>query len=325
MAFTFRRRYRDQLPRRQHMTAERVITFWGSVASIVALWLVFFPPVDWSSYTKSTILALLVFIIAFGLLFLILTRLLSKPHRYAQAVYYTHYVNHIVRDFISDVQSGRPADLKATLDDVADAVAACFSVITAKRCRCVIKEVTPERYVVSVARDAVSKVGGRRAEPEDHPLENNSDFSDLWYGRNGCLRYFFCNNLLWMFKTHRYRNTSFDSYGEPIVRSVLGWSWVANWHLPYRATIIWPIRHISNYEYWPPAKGHGPPPDQAPHIWGFLCVDCNSRYVFDERYAPELGAGFSDALYTMFSTARRQQATAVSNQHQKETSKSENG
>jgi hypothetical protein len=179
MALSFRNRYKSQLPRRRIVTVERVIAASGSVASIIALYLVFYPPTDWTADAKATIVTVSVCIIGLGAVFLVLTRLLSKPHRYAQSVYYTHYVNHIIRDFISDVQGGGAPNLNATLEDVANAVAACFSVITAKRCRCAIKEVTPESNIATVARDSASKIEVSKPNPANHPLAGNSDFADV--------------------------------------------------------------------------------------------------------------------------------------------------
>lgn len=302
------------MPRRQVITLERVLGAVGAAASIIALIFVFFSPEGWSQDAKNyTVLAIVASAIVF-LLYPVWRRRRPYLSQYAQAVYYTHYINHVVRDFISDLQSGRPCDLASTVDNIADAVADCFEILTGRRCRCAIKEVTPDRNLSTVTRDTVSKSALTKKNPSNHPLDKNSDFADLWYGRNNRLRYYLCNDLIKLFKLHKYENTSFETYGRPEVKSMGGFSWVEDWKLPYRATIIWPIRHIPNHDYWPPegSSGATPPANQAPDIWGFLCVDCNERHIFDETYAPELGAGFADALYTLFSVANRLQSAPPS-------------
>jgi len=71
--------------------------------------------------------------------------------------------------------------------------------------------------------------------------------------------------------------------------------------LQYKSTIVLPIRYFS--EFKPPKQVL--PPERLPpkssypewKFWGFLCIDCNSRNIFDPEFAPELGGAFADILY----------------------------
>lgn len=157
--------------------------------------------------------------------------------------------------------------------------------------------------IATVARDATSNQGVV-TKKVNHPLDRNTDFSDLWYGRNGAYRYYLSNNLIKKFKEQQYENTSFDIYGKPSVVSFGAFSIVKDWKLPYRSTIVWPIRYIPGSEKWPPDELKPDEKVSGAEIWGFLCIDCNSSNAFDDRYAPELGAGFADALYTLFAATK---------------------
>ena len=55
--------------------------------------------------------------------------------------------------------------------------------------------------------------------------------------------------------------------------------------MDYASTIVWPIRKKIE--------------DKPDDLLGFLCVDSKSRNVFEERYDVEIGAAYSDVLYTL--------------------------
>jgi hypothetical protein len=133
-----------------------------------------------------------------------------------------------------------------------------------------------------------------------------------------------CNNLLKEWKLHKYKNTSFNKpeVREPELKTFLGYSYVANWNLPYKSTLVLPIRYLK--EFIPPSKDDGKPNMRINLLkrfsiptndgdkltmkwkfWGFLCIDCNSRNVFHKDLAPELGLAFADLLYIFFDELKK--------------------
>lgn len=301
----FVQKYRDQMPVRSIWTPDRIINSLASVVSLASVYFILWAPTEWSEAQKWIVAGALAVIAILSFAGPFLPSVLVKPHRYAQTVYYTHYVNHIVRDCVSSIQrDDRDVSPRDTVVEVANAVAACFSMLTGRRCRCCIKEVRPDNTIQTVARDAASNIAVRKK--TIHTLDGNTDFADVWYGRNGCLRYFWSNNLIKKFKDRQYSNTSFEIHGLPEIKSFGVFSVVTKWYLPYRAAIVWPIRALRSRDWPPEDVGQNHNEDQIAGIWGFLCIDCNSRYAFDNRYAPELGAAFADALYTLFTVADKE-------------------
>lgn len=106
------------------------------------------------------------------------------------------------------------------------------------------------------------------------------------------VRFFIDGNLQ---ENHLYESTSFDLY-EP--QEWNGRKW-AVWTLPYRSTMVWPIRKITG----PEEKREG----QLFHkqdLLGFLCVDSYARKVFDPRYDFDFGALVADNFYMLFGAYR---------------------
>lgn len=225
----------------------------------------------------------------------------KKLHRYAQATYFSHYVNHTIRDILqSDL--GRNEKLRETTKDLLTAIAYCFSVVTGVKCRACILELHSNFELTVEARDSFSSSNAKdsqRKKERPNLLSENTDFEDLWFAENGCQRYFLSNDLPDLWNKGAYKNSSFEYYGKPDRIRLLGFNKTINWRLPYKSCLILPIRYISAFT---------PPPRESkeytqPHwlYWGFLCIDSNKTNVFDERYSPELGGAFADALYTLFS------------------------
>ncbi len=232
---------------------------------------------------------------------------IKNVDRYAQTIFYAHLVNHILRDYLAELQRGHRPDPKNILVEVLDSIATCFSIVVGKRCRCSVKQLSADFQLSTVCRDTMSRTQHGDSSDIQHSLVENTDFDSIWYAKNGCFRRFQCNDLKKLWRENKYRNSSFKTYGEPESISTLGVTFVRNWNLPYKSTIVWPIRFVPDYKIWPPtsaSEGQSARADNAPKVpqelWGFLCVDCNSRGVFDSTYCPELGAAFADALYTLF-------------------------
>lgn len=305
MPLKFRAKYKDQLPRHSKITWERVINFFGSSASVIALYLFFSTGPDLTSDQKYIVGLSYLFFIILILLTYILFKETSKRHRYAQAVYHIHFVNHTIRDYLADLKLGKEVQLSTTLEDIVDAISFCFSIIEGRRCRCSIKEVkSGNRPIIqTAARDSLSKTSSRDTGKYTHYIDENTDFSNLWNGTNGNVRYFRGVKLKDMWDNGDYENSSFKAYNSPKRNRILIFSWVSEWNLPYNCTMVWPIRYIPDYSFWPPDGGASNTQDDAskkPHIWGYLCVDTDKSKAFGSQNAAELGALFADALYTLF-------------------------
>lgn len=227
----------------------------------------------------------------------------KKLNRYAQAVFFTHYVNHIIRDSLLEISQCRSDNFEDTAQKttrhIVNAISTCFSIITAKRCRVCIAELKDDFSLLVIARDDVSQITSSKIiNKQDRTLDNNTDFSNLWYGVEGCSRYYLSNNLIKDWKKGKYKNSSFDDVGKPeIIHLVHEISFVRNWRLNYKSAIIFPIRYIS--EFNPPAGLNNNLIGWS--YYGFLCIDCNAKNSFDDVFLPELGGTFADAIYSYLS------------------------
>jgi hypothetical protein len=302
-----RRVYKDQLPKWQPWTLERWILLIGGIAGIAALVVTFFK----LDHLREDQLTLFLFselsLLSIGLVGYLYVTNRKKLHRYAQAVFYLHFINHTIRDQVAAMQYGKPINFEELMQDVVDATANCFSILTARQCRCSVKEIKPDRTVATVVRDGVSSSQSPNLSGAVHKIEDNTDFDNIWYGKGGCTRFFVCRNLVELWRSGKYKNSSFAVRGDPETRSILGLTFVTKWPLPYKSAIVWPIRYIPDACPWPilnDGSFHALPEDKRPFVWGFLCVDFHSRNVFDEIHAPELGAAIADAIFTMFHAAR---------------------
>jgi hypothetical protein len=273
-----RRTYSDQLPKYQPWTIERIVTVAGGAAGIVALGVTFFKfdHLNEDIQTKIFIGELTLF--AFGLIVYIYVTTRKKLHRYAQCVFFSHYVNHCIRDEIASMEAGQRVELRELMQDIVDATANCFSLLTAKRCRACIVELDAYQNVNVVVRDRITSTQSANTASHIHKLADNTDFSSIFSGRNGCPRYFLSQNLMALWRKGKYQSSSFQVYGIPETMSVPGLPFIAfmtNWTLPYKSTIVWPIRHIPDNCKWPLMDDRAlaaMPPKDRPFVWGLpLC------------------------------------------------------
>lgn len=293
--------FKDQLPKYKGWDAERYLALFGSVAGIIALGLGFAHPEHWREDIQTYILLVELTLLCLGLLLYLWVTSRKKLHRFAQASFFVHYVSHLIRDEIAAAEAGKSTDLQAILQDIVDAVAGCFSILTARRARCCIQEIKEGGSTLLIVRDSLTQ---SQSPMPSKPcsIEDNTDFKDIWYG--ACQRYFVSRNLVQLWRTNQYRNSSFEQRGEPETFSLLGMTWVTKWTLPYKATIVWPIRYVPEGATWPALNPHPSGGDKAPFVYGFLCVDWGARNTFEETFCPELGAAFADAIFTLLHALR---------------------
>jgi hypothetical protein len=298
-------KFKDQLPRYNPWSAERWLAIAGSIGGIAALVLTVFHPEHLRDDVQTFILLVELSLLCAGLLLYLWVTSRKKLHRYAQASFFVHYVSHLIRDEVAAFEAGSTPDPKAILQDIVDAVASCFSVLTARRARCCIQEIKAGGDVVIVVRDSITTTQSPPiSNSQASNIENNTDYKSIWYGTNGCPRFFVCRNLVALWRNNKYRNSSFEAYGEPTTFNFFGMTWVRKWTLPYKATIVWPIRYVPKEATWPALNPKPAADDNTPYVWGFLCVDWGSRNSFDETYSPELGAAFADAIFMLLHALR---------------------
>lgn len=295
-------KYEEQLPKKKNLSWPSIFNYLTGSASILALVSApnFFPQENIPFVYSIALVAIVA-----SLLIHTYIRDRRKLNRYAQATLYTHYISHIIRDSLSEKENDDFSDTKIVLQKIVDSISNCYSLLTGKQCRCTIKELNEDLTVKTVVRDTISKNRMHLChiqDKEEHHLDDNTDFYNLWYSLYGCSRYFYCDNLINLYKTNKYKNSSFKILGKPdIIPFFSYFSYVKKWRLPYKSTIVLPVRYFS--EFKPPEKPDerciNPHKRDYPHwkFWGFLCIDCNSRKIFDSEFSPELGAAFSDILY----------------------------
>lgn len=224
----------------------------------------------------------------------------SRKARYAEATYSIHSCVHFLRDYQFDLERLRePVECKRALSKVVTALANAFSLVTGTHCRACIKtleirDISQEQfkkmtdpqerfkhlYVTTFCRDEVTttKRADNLTDNYAHHVVGNTDFRDLYL--NAEKRIFFCNDLQACGGT--YQNSSTQALS------------AAGQKLPYRSTIVWPIRKLAYAQ----DKGEIDKQD----IIGFLCVDSARRKVFRNDYDLEMGAIVADTLFVFLKT-----------------------
>lgn len=171
------------------------------------------------------------------------------------------------------------------IQEVLSLYCSIFSSITRAKCRVCIKmieEIDGEHFVYALARDTDSAKRNRlhdkqRQEQRADPLNSNSDFLKLWSPDTPDGGHFLSNNLP---KEDEYQSTSMSFFRvNPHQAS-------ERWILPYKATIVWPIRQEATLDT----------DLDRDRCIGFLAVDCNRTNLFLEADA-DIGKVLAHALY----------------------------
>lgn len=295
------------LPKRSRLSLESIFSFIAGVASIVSLILSVF--IDPSYYNLATSL-FLIFIIVLLVLYIAKSH---KHHRYAEALFYLHFINHIIRDALVKVtQDPSEENAKSTVQSlnqhIANALAHCFTLITRRKCRVSICKINPtsannhlDFTVDIIARDAVSSKQLGNNHNSKGRIEDNTDFASILFAKNNTSHYL-CNNLKHEYSIGKYKNFSFTRNGQPpeIIKKLGVFHCIKGWNLPYVATIVSPIRYTD---------GHHPPKEQRTEQqqinpkwqhYGFVCVDNNTKNTFNATYDPEILAATCDVLYGFY-------------------------
>lgn len=222
----------------------------------------------------------------------IVYRELNKKHRYAEAIFYISHTSQLIKDFLRLYRSGNvdKSELKSLHDKIVNNVANCFSIIKGVKCSVCIKNIVDDSNdLICVARDSHSS---RRYKEDDSSnmsknMAENSGFKCFLDLKTSYVRYYLNNNLKQSWLGGKYDNNALSCVAKPDVNKFFMFSYVSKWKLKYNSTLICPIRHISADE------------DVEAHYIGFLCVDSESKNIFNDKIDPELLFCFSNQLYLL--------------------------
>jgi len=260
------------------------------VSAVSSIW----PDSESTSIREFLLLSAFLFYFVVLLVFLIVfTFKFSRKARYAEATKCLHSALHSARDAYHYLDWCKSEDhndvafdenrlcgyMRTTLTSIADA----FTIVAGVRCRCSIKVLgqndKDQLFVKTLARDEVSLTECQqkdRTETNTHLVTLNTDFNEIMSGN---LDFFFEGDLT---SYLNYTNTSMKKHDK-----MLG----EKWSLPYKSTIVWPIRYVYNNNEI--ENGTGSQED----LYGFLTIDSSSVNAFIKRYDVQMGALLADALF----------------------------
>lgn len=237
--------------------------------------------VENSIYIGISIL-LIIFFIRY-LLFFSINVIQLIHYTYKESVYGDAII--LLRDSFSKIHSLRKFDQIEDKDFIEAMIIFCnnlkaiFDKKTKNKCSVSIKvpvkgHVNESTKVINLCRDSVAT---KIRDTNDYQKLNHTIIGNTAYQKilNNILKenkeqlYYLNNNISF---SADYENTSKDSY--------------ENGKLPYESELVYPL---------------------IPHLWdsksknfeciGFICIDCNTKDVFDEKYDVAIISGVADGIY----------------------------
>jgi len=169
-------------------------------------------------------------------------------------------------------------------------VQSVFEMLTGTRCRATIKVINKRNgkiYVDTLTRDSSSKqtwleLDNKRFTENIDLLKKNKCFSDLFSLNN--FRWHFCCNDLTKEETNSTSKKAYCEFGTGENKKHCSPSKTCNCR-PYRSALTCAIRQPQTENI------------KGVDVVGFLCIDSESRGVFDPRWDVQLGLAFADALF----------------------------
>ena len=254
---------------------------------------------------------------------ILLHRRNQRAVRYQRAMLSLHLAVHVLRDEAAFVTEWTDARIKACLAEVLSAFATAFGTIIGAPCRTCIKvidfippagdsqaSIKPNDrmqfcYARTFCRDTATQrlIGNLPENPVGAPVQQNTDFRQL---EDVNCKSFLGNNLPKMFGRGQYQNTSVNKYGGDLDSA-------SKWSLPYKATMVWPIRVVTEAKQV--GKGHF---TGHQDIFGYLAVDTMVVDAFQKEVDHHVGALLADALYLFFSKVYFQREEGASDAQQTE-------
>ena len=169
-----------------------------------------------------------------------------------------------------------PSRLSDFLLQMVDKYKQAFDDITDSNCRISIKVISIENHqpvLKTIARDtdSSSSIRSQRNSRKNY-LTNDSASLSIVLGQKG----FYMNNDL-------SKSKSYKGGGIPENKA-------KEWPLPYRSTLVVPIRNHRTYD--------------SDDIFGFLLIDSDKRNVFDETTDPDLATALAETLIPYVSSVK---------------------
>ncbi|HET6630868.1 MAG TPA: hypothetical protein VFG91_13935 [Woeseiaceae bacterium] len=267
----------------------------------------------WGAETDKELLfgiALSTYFVVLLIVFVATVFMYGKKARFSEATKCLHEATHSARDAfrymmwcLNPEEVGftfEPRHFRAEIERCLTATASAFSLTTGVSCRASIKVLAWDQagsgglHVRTLARDTQS-AGRARSEDRDggrlHRIEENTDF---WLIHRRKCSWFFSGNLPAL---QHYENSSIP----------LGWKPGDHWPLPYKSTIVLPIRYVYTNDdrdsLCSREADQGKLDEQD--LYGFLAIDAGPRKAFDVRYDVEMGNAIADALVPIFHAYRQ--------------------
>jgi hypothetical protein len=228
----------------------------------------------------------------------------ARKSRYAEASRIFHPIAHILRDAMYHVKEMEEPIFERTLERILTALSSGLEIVTGTKVRACIKLLKVDGGITDLkgldVEHRKDKIYAETYVQDPNSYWPKKNYSDYPYDKDrlscnsafcsifrGDCDYFLENNIPRAYKRRRYENSSFMIYGKGVYG---GRAWI----LPYRSTILWPIRKLLK----PITNSlHREPLIETHDVLGFLCVDSASRNVWASRYDTQIGASVADLLY----------------------------
>lgn len=235
-----------------------------------------------------------------------------KSAKYADAMEQVHNSVHYARDAYRYLEACQNLDdngdilnfekqrFKLLLTNSLDAYSEAFTLVTGFSNRASIKVIgkgerndISSHYAKTLARDSLSKKERQKQddiEANQHLILNNTDYKQIFEGKDYCLR----NNL--PEEGDSYENTSF-----PVGKNIYT---EQNWPLPYRSTIVLPIRYVLSRDDLPD-NNNLVDKKRGGTLYGFLTIDCDKTNVYDGNSSIQMAAIVADSLFPIMQSYRK--------------------
>lgn len=270
--------------------AINLLTVIANIVTIVGVVFAAYTYYQGSSDARSTEIAfcITILIMLFACSIHIYTFYKKKMHLYIEIGSYMHHIGHIMRDSISNLeyeckcgtinQNIFEKEFKSLLDEILGVISKLFTLVTNTNCAVSIKVLNEDKTIKTYIRDSYSRIERRTVDEAqvEHTLEGNTDFDNLFFSKEGCDRFFICNDLPKLWKKGYYKSTSFAAIRrDPKVIPIGSYRIICEWPLNYKSTMVFPIRWILN----------SIPPDNLDvssdgwRYFGFLCIDSRKKIL----------------------------------------------
>lgn len=259
----------------QFFTVINILTVAGFILSLIPL----FSNQELQHDISIIVLGIYIFILS--ALFVWREIVFSRKARFAESSKNLHEAAHAIRDAHNSIDKNDREQTMTNIIMALDSLSTSFSLITGATCRVCIKTILCKTnsgkqqenifYTETFTRSgALFSENTNKKEPA--LISENTDFDIIL---NHGKRYYLCNNLI---KENGYRNSNWPSTPEKLKE------FFKKREYDYISTMVLPIRLNAR--------------DKDKCI-GFLCIDSNTRNIFEPRYDIDHAAVIADTLFPL--------------------------